>query len=244
QSPSPSATSESSVIEQQQQQQQPEEVAVESAPEPIDNVADQAEQSGEQVEQHSQPAEQPAEPAEQPGEREPEPEPVIPRTEAPTGVEMNDALAKARAIALKLGSISQPPLPSFAPSQPDPPADAHPTEDLDRRNSPPRKRSYDSFRRSASPSDQPEAPRGYKRDRSSDRTMRPQRQRRYEDALEFTVPARYVGLVIGRKGENLRHIEQQHGVRVQVNADADKRDPERRIIIEGPPDCCQAAKQA
>ncbi|KAJ1939353.1 hypothetical protein FBU59_004152, partial [Linderina macrospora] len=64
------------------------------------------------------------------------------------------------------------------------------------------------------------------------------------EGIEFQVPSRFVGLVIGRKGENLRHIEQQHGVRVQVSADVDKRDPERRITVEGPLDRCEAAKQA
>ncbi|KAJ2887730.1 hypothetical protein FB639_001114, partial [Coemansia asiatica] len=59
--------------------------------------------------------------------------------------------------------------------------------------------------------------------------------------LEFQVPMDMVGLIIGRQGSNLRSIEQRHGVRIQMSQQFDRRDPERKITIEGP---TQAAEDA
>ncbi|KAJ2370695.1 hypothetical protein H4S01_000186 [Coemansia sp. RSA 2610] len=134
-----------------------------------------------------------------------------------TKVDMDDALAKARAIAAKLGSIQPAPAPA-------PPADEPATLP-----SPPR-----YSRRSASP----ERRRSAKRSRSPDRSRHESRPRRFEDPpmrsiLAFPVPTQLSGLIIGRNGNNLRAIEQRHGVRIQFDPHADKRSAERQITIEG-----------
>ncbi|KAJ1822728.1 hypothetical protein LPJ56_003058 [Coemansia sp. RSA 2599] len=126
-------------------------------------------------------------------------------------------------------------------------------------------------RRSASPSESSAAKggigsRGHKRGRSTSRDRGHQRggmdirrdsRRRFDGPkamgmppmggephgpmLEFQVPMDMVGLIIGRQGSNLRSIEQRHGVRIQMSQQFDRRDPERKITIEGP---TQAAENA
>ncbi|KAI8325168.1 hypothetical protein GQ54DRAFT_255207 [Martensiomyces pterosporus] len=170
-------------------------------------------------------------------------EPVIPKSEAPNGVDLNDALAKARAIAAKLGSIQRPPPPAAAATQRD-----------DKSG---RKRSLDDYRRSASPgAEETGGSRGYNRDRSSSRDRRHQKQQQQQQQQQqqdshrdsrrrfeaFMVPAPLVGLIIGRGGENLKSIERRHGVRIQFNPNYDKRDAERKITIEGPAQMAEAAK--
>ncbi|KAJ1780514.1 hypothetical protein LPJ77_003466 [Coemansia sp. RSA 2523] len=160
-----------------------------------------------------------------------------------TRVDMDDALAKARAIAAKLGSMQRPSVeePREVRDQRDP-RDMREQRDVrdvrderDQRDREPREfRDPRDDRRSASPSHSRS-----KRSRSPDRSNRRDNRRRFDDSdlrpvLTFSVPTQLSGLIIGRNGNNLRSLEQQHGVRIQFDSSADKRSPERQITIEGP----------
>ncbi|KAJ2500519.1 hypothetical protein GGH96_002667 [Coemansia sp. RSA 1972] len=163
-----------------------------------------------------------------------------PEVDAPfaegTRVDMDDALAKARAIAAKLGSMQRP-----TAEEPRGPREVRDQRDMreqrderDQRDREPQEfRDPRDGRRSASP----EHSRS-KRSHSPDRSNRRDR-RRFDDSdlrpiLTFSVPTQLSGLIIGRNGNNLRSLEQQHGVRIQFDSSADKRSPERQITIEGP----------
>ncbi|KAJ2119450.1 hypothetical protein IW147_005873 [Coemansia sp. RSA 720] len=148
-------------------------------------------------------------------------------------VDMDDALAKARAIAAKLGSMQRP-----TAEEPREPRERDPRDMREQRDErdmrePREFRETRDDRRSASP----EHARS-KRSRSPDRSARRDR-RRFDNSdlrpvLSFPVPTQLSGLIIGRNGNNLRSLEQQHGVRIQFDSGADKRSPERQITIEGP----------
>ncbi|KAJ2740746.1 hypothetical protein GGI20_005643 [Coemansia sp. BCRC 34301] len=161
-----------------------------------------------------------------------------------TSVDMNDAMAKARAIAAKLGSMQRPAPAAQTLGDTDSMPLAYESragdEDV-RRDSAGGDQDRYRRRRSASPDRG-----GYKRGRGESRG------RRYGDEvepafgaasmIEFMVPAPLVGLIIGRAGSNLRGIEQQHGVRIQLDPDFDRRDAERKITIEGPAQPSEAAR--
>ncbi|KAJ1669943.1 hypothetical protein GGF38_001872 [Coemansia sp. RSA 25] len=164
-----------------------------------------------------------------------------------TSVDMNDAMAKARAIAAKLGSMQRPTpaAQTLADTDSAPLAYESRTGDDDaRRESAGGDQDRYRRRRSASP----DRDGGYKRGRGESRG-----RSRYGDEvepafgaasmIEFMVPSPLVGLIIGRAGSNLRSIEQQHGVRIQLDPDFDRRDPERKITIEGAAQPSEAARQ-
>ncbi|KAJ2882462.1 hypothetical protein H4R27_003428 [Coemansia aciculifera] len=148
---------------------------------------------------------------------------------APNSVDMTDAMTKARAIAAKLGSMQRPP-----------PAAQTLGDDAYESRAGDEERDQDRYRRrrSASPD------RGYKRGRGDSRSRRFEVEPAFGESsqVEFMVPAALVGLIIGRSGSNLRGIEQQHGVRIQMNADFDKRDTERKITIEGSASASERAR--
>ncbi|KAJ2724755.1 hypothetical protein GGI07_001716 [Coemansia sp. Benny D115] len=236
----------------------------------------------------------------------------FPRSEAPNSVDMNDALAKARAIAAKLGSIQKLPIPAHQQPlgrQPEQESESKPATTADaadavgsghraaedernadysaaqarqrrmydrgRSRSPgngesSRRRSSRGRRHSRSPSQSRSRSRSRARDpgaslrggegrRESRRgrfdmdqnAMSPQPQQPSGHGaagggvpmLEFQVPMSLVGLIIGRQGANLRAIEQRHGVRVQLSQNFDRRDPERKVTVEGPLQAAEAARQ-
>ncbi|KAJ2342459.1 hypothetical protein IWW50_006324, partial [Coemansia erecta] len=156
-------------------------------------------------------------------------------------VDMDDALAKARAIAAKLGSMQRPSTTSeeLPPKEPAGNLGNEPHRDDDSRDE----------RRSASPNHHHHHHhRLSKRSRSPDRSSRREGRRRFDDTdlrpmLSFPVPTQLSGLIIGRNGNNLRALEQQHGVRIQFDSNADKRDPERQITIEGPVAGAESARR-
>ncbi|KAJ1732472.1 hypothetical protein LPJ61_002028 [Coemansia biformis] len=180
-------------------------------------------------------------------------------------VDMNGALAKARAIAAKFGTMQHPsrappgasavPAANAAPGASAPPMGGESTRGRDDR---PAER-YP--RRSASPEDRGGQERRHKRDRSGDggdpRMMarrdsrrrfdgqgeQPYQQQQQQPVLQFPVPSQLSGLIIGRSGGNLKSIEQRHGVRIQFDPNADRRSPERVITIEGPVPAAEAARQ-
>ncbi|KAJ1799399.1 hypothetical protein LPJ59_001853, partial [Coemansia sp. RSA 2399] len=187
---------------------------------------------------------------------------------ASSGIDMNNALAKARAIAAKLGSMQT--TQQSIGSQQQKQKQQQRTQDSaekaeEEHRGPMRDRHRD--RRSASP--ERSATRGTrpnKRDRSSrsrERREPPprrrfdgaegygggamqqehQQQQQQQQAVEFVVPTELSGLIIGRSGSNLRSIEQRYGVRVQFDSNFDKRAPERRITIEGSMQQAEGAKQ-
>ncbi|KAJ2109281.1 hypothetical protein IW146_006439 [Coemansia sp. RSA 922] len=173
------------------------------------------EQQPEQLEQTEQPEQTSEEPAEY---------------AVPNSVDMTDAMTKARAIAAKLGSMQRPP-----------PAAQTLNDDAYESRAGDEERDQDRYRRrrSASPD------RGYnKRGRGESRGRRFEGEPAFGESsqVEFMVSAALVGLIIGRSGSNLRGIEQQHGVRIQMNADFDKRDAERKITIEGSPQASERAR--
>ncbi|KAJ2788897.1 hypothetical protein H4R20_007283, partial [Coemansia guatemalensis] len=95
--------------------------------------------------------------------------------------------------------------------------------------------------------------RGHKRDWSDEgdgpSAGRRDSRRRMEDEggvrqpmLAFPVPSQLSGLIIGRNGNNLRSIEQRHGVRIQFDSN-DRHLPERQVSIEGPVPAAEAARQ-
>ncbi|KAJ2770683.1 hypothetical protein IWQ57_002546, partial [Coemansia nantahalensis] len=167
-------------------------------------------------------------------------------------VDMTDALAKARAIAAKFGTLQNPPRSAPAPVASGPPAGGESGRGGEARSS----------RRSASPDNDDSYERRHKRDRSADDRdgqgmgRRDGGRRRYDGhgdqgyapggpqpVLQFPVPAQLSGLIIGRSGANLRSIEQRHGVRIQFDPSTDRRNPERQITIEGPVPAAEAARQ-
>ncbi|KAJ2712492.1 hypothetical protein H4R19_002723, partial [Coemansia spiralis] len=174
----------------------------------------------------------------------------------PGRVDMTDALTKARAIAAKFGTMQNPLRSAPAPAAVGPVAGA--SEGSRGGDARPSER---PSRRSASPSDDDGYERRHKRDRSRDgrdgRTMgRGDSRRRFDGhgdqgyqppgqqpVLQFPVPTQLSGLIIGRSGANLRSIEQRHGVRIQFDPSADRRNPERQISIEGPVPAAEAARQ-
>ncbi|KAJ2677786.1 hypothetical protein GGI25_002884 [Coemansia spiralis] len=172
----------------------------------------------------------------------------MPRMDAPSGIGMNDALAKARAIAAKLGTMQKPVAAAAVDEQ----------AARDEQQGYSGRMQQDTRRRSASPDDRENGGRGMrgqKRERSTSRG--PQRHdvrrnnRRFEGepadteqpVLEFLVPSTLSGLIIGRSGSNLRAIEQRHGVRIQFDGGFDRNAPERGIKIEGPVQSADAARQ-
>ncbi|KAJ2007568.1 hypothetical protein H4R26_000705 [Coemansia thaxteri] len=175
---------------------------------------------------------------------------AIPAAGSGGGVDMSDALAKARAIAAKLGSMQR--LPPPAAQSLDDTTDSVAYVDVPAAASGDHADMRDrrGRRRSASPDDRG---RGYSKRGRGDSRERPREQRRYDEAgggssgaggmIEFMVPAALVGLIIGRSGSNLRGIEQQHGVRIQLDPNFDKRDQERRMTIEGAPHPSEAARR-
>ncbi|KAJ2157276.1 hypothetical protein GGF46_004622 [Coemansia sp. RSA 552] len=155
-------------------------------------------------------------------------------------VDMNGALAKARAIAAKLGSMQQPQAPAAAAAPPAV-ADGDVPDDEE----------YIRGRRSASPEVRRKRGRSGSRERGRESRPRRQQQQQYQGdggshvpRLEFPVPSSLSGLIIGRGGSNLRGIEQRHGVRVQfVDPHADRRNPQRQVMIEGPVPNAEGARQ-
>ncbi|KAJ2683687.1 hypothetical protein GGH99_004285, partial [Coemansia sp. RSA 1285] len=213
--------------------------------------------------------------------------------EQPTssGIDMNDALAKARAIAAKLGTMQKPQIPAMRAAETGAPG-AHGGDEQEYEengdNEAPAEQG-DAFaegngqgvyqdrqqrRRSASPEARAgggvRGTRGGKRERSRSRDRGRHEARRdtrrrfdggaegaggaggggeydgppaHQQPMELLVPSGLSGMIIGRSGSNLRAIEQRHGVRVQFDANFDRRAPERRVTIEGPPQQAEAAKQ-
>ncbi|KAJ2851804.1 hypothetical protein IWW36_000765 [Coemansia brasiliensis] len=158
---------------------------------------------------------------------EPEAEPIY--TMDPTGskVDMDDALAKARAIAAKLGSMQR----SSAAAATATATAAKPPMERRRSVSPDRSQ---PAKRSRSPSPLPPQRRDNRRRFDADVQMRP--------LLSFPVPSQLSGLIIGRNGNHLRSLEQRHGVRIQFD-NADRRSVERQITIEGPVDSAESARR-
>ncbi|KAJ1875741.1 hypothetical protein LPJ55_000367 [Coemansia sp. RSA 990] len=150
---------------------------------------------------------------------EPEGEPTYTPDPAGSKVDMDDALAKARAIAAKLGSMQRPP------------AAAKPAMEQRRSVSPERP---PPAKRTRSPSPPPAQRRDNRRRFDADVQMRP--------LLSFPVPSQLSGLIIGRNGNHLRSLEQRHGVRIQFD-NADRRSAERQITIEGPVDSAESARR-
>ncbi|KAJ1730300.1 hypothetical protein LPJ72_004546 [Coemansia sp. Benny D160-2] len=213
--------------------------------------------------------------------------------EQPTssGIDMNDALAKARAIAAKLGTMQKPQMVAVRAAETGAPGahggDEQEYEDNGDNEAPAEQ--GDAFaegngqdvyqdrqqrRRSASPEARAgggvRGTRGGKRERSRSRDRGRHEARRdtrrrfdggaegaggagaggeyggppaHQQPVELLVPSGLSGMIIGRSGSNLRAIEQRHGVRVQFDANFDRRAPERRVTIEGPPQQAEAAKQ-
>ncbi|KAJ2415215.1 hypothetical protein GGI10_001844 [Coemansia sp. RSA 2530] len=184
--------------------------------------------SDEQHAAEEQPPSPPADEQPSPDQNGDEPVDSYPAAGAPTSVDLTDAMTKARAIAAKLGSMQRP-----APAALTLGDDAYES----------RTGEEERYRRRRSAS--PERDGGYKRGRGESRGRRFDVEPAFGEGapMEFMVPAALVGLIIGRAGSNLRGIEQQHGVRIQMNADYDKRDPERKMTIEGPPQASEAAKR-
>ncbi|KAJ2812139.1 hypothetical protein H4S07_001607 [Coemansia furcata] len=198
---------------------------------PVDQIVDQQPANEEEEEQPPSP---PADDDDEAEHHDEEEQNEYASMGAPNSVDMTDAMTKARAIAAKLGSMQRPPPPAAQPLGDDAYESRAGEED---------RGEQDRYRRRRSAS--PERDGGYKRGRGESRGRRYDVEPAFGDAapVEFMVPAALVGLIIGRSGSNLKGIEQQHGVRIQMNADFDKRDPERKISIDGPPPAADAAKR-
>ncbi|KAJ2454339.1 hypothetical protein EV183_001585 [Coemansia sp. RSA 2336] len=186
----------------------------ESTPAPYE-AAENGSQSGES---HVEAEELPAKEAAL-SDAEPEGERTYTADPAGSKVDMDDALAKARAIAAKLGSMQRPP------------AAAKPPVEQRRSVSPERP---PPAKRTRSPSPPPAQRRDNRRRFDADMQMRP--------LLSFPVPSQLSGLIIGRNGNHLRSLEQRHGVRIQFD-NTDRRSAERQITIEGPVDSAESARR-
>ncbi|KAJ2083740.1 hypothetical protein H4R24_000603 [Coemansia sp. RSA 988] len=229
--------------EQQQQQQ-----AVEASEEELGNGHNNIDEQQYDEEQHSQEEDEEEDTSANDEERAGEVEVKAPADEESSRVpsmesasrpDMNNALARARAIAAKLGSMQQPTAQASA-------GDAR--AETATRGAP--------ARRSASPdagSNDRTGSRGHKRDWSDEgdgpSMGRQDSRRRMEEeggtrqpVLAFPVPSQLSGLIIGRNGNNLRSIEQRHGVRIQFDSN-DRHLPERQVSIEGPVPATEAARQ-
>lgn len=64
-------------------------------------------------------------------------------------------------------------------------------------------------------------------------------------AVYIQVPDEAVGMVIGRGGENVRGLEMRTGTRIQIphHPDPGSNPPVRTVMISGPPQACEAARQ-
>ncbi|KAJ2559933.1 hypothetical protein EV175_000046 [Coemansia sp. RSA 1933] len=201
------------------------------------------------------------------GTDEPAPEPTAAASTS-SGIDMNNALAKARAIAAKLGSMQKPQASAPRAVEDDKEGGAGSADQDEPLRDADQGQHRQQNRRSASPESRANrGPRGGKRERSRSRDRGSQRheprrdaRRRFDGpegnsynaqpmhhqeqgAIELHVPSDLAGLIIGRSGSNLRSIEQRHGVRVQFDSNYDKRAPERRVTIEGSAQQAEGAKQ-
>ncbi|KAJ2824524.1 hypothetical protein GGI24_003384, partial [Coemansia furcata] len=221
---------------------------------PVDQIVDQLQPADNEEEEEEQPPSPPADDDNEAERNDEEEQNEYASMGAPNSVDMTDAMTKARAIAAKLGSMQRPPPPAAQPLGDDAYESRAGEEDRGEQDRYRRRRSASpdrdgGYKRGRGESRGRGEPRGESRGRGEPRGE--SRGRRYDvepafgDAapVEFMVPAALVGLIIGRSGSNLKGIEQQHGVRIQMNADFDKRDPERKISIDGPPSAADAAKR-
>lgn len=162
-------------------------------------------------------------------------------------VSIADAIAKAKSIAAGAGVN---PYESRAHSSTprDDPRLAGRGYARSRSRSPPRRDSY-----GANPyrdERREDARRGsYRRSPSPDRSFRGARDpplsgRSDPDTETIRVKSSFVGLIIGRNGENLKKVEQETGARVQFIQAKDSHVPERQCTISGSPRARAAAKAA
>ncbi|KXN69090.1 hypothetical protein CONCODRAFT_71744 [Conidiobolus coronatus NRRL 28638] len=63
-------------------------------------------------------------------------------------------------------------------------------------------------------------------------------------SLSFQVPSNKVGLIIGRNGETLKRIQNEHGVKILFNPESHPPQPERTCILNGHPTATEPAKKA
>ena len=163
-------------------------------------------------------------------------------------VSIADAIAKAKSIAAERG------LPTYDPRQQsttprDDPRLAGRGYGRSRSRSPPRRESYGANPYRDERRD--EGRRGsYRRSPSPDSNFRgardpPLSSRAHEpDTETIRVKSSFVGLIIGRNGENLKKVEQDTGARVQFIQAKDSHVPERQCTISGPHRARAAAKAA
>lgn len=174
-------------------------------------------------------------------------------------VTINDAIAKARAIAAERGLNAgrTPPIYGSGDSRPD---SGRPYGGpRSRSRSPPARRdafrdnNYNPYRDERRGDDRALPPnRGYPRDRSFSPGIRgdtfsprgnsgyPVRERspigrRDDNSESIQVESSLVGLIIGKQGENLRRVEQETGCRVQFITGPDEGGAFRQCKITGPP---------